>query len=284
MVAVSFLVLPHVITTATTLVDNYAAGNELQAFQTAQPYVPSLAPGAKPPAAAPASVITQLQSIHEPGTNALAQILQQLPEDPPEQPGRAPGFRCRTALRTVDRARRTDSPAGTGGRARAAERHGRAGTGGARRDPPGLRDDPQPGRGRRKDSGLARWCCPKRWRSRASTRLGPPSRRASRSRAREIAKVADPNLRQVLDDELLLVPPGTEAPALLRFQPLASAVQAGKPLTNAQIATVGAADLESLLRQRRSSSRLRRHRRTSGRDGGGCASAAWSSSSLSCSR
>ena len=64
----------------------------------------------------------------------------------------------------------------------------------------------------------------------------------------DIAKVTDPNLRQVLDDELLLVPPGTEAPALLRFQPLASTIQAGKPITNAQIATVGAADLESLLR------------------------------------
>ncbi len=64
----------------------------------------------------------------------------------------------------------------------------------------------------------------------------------------EISKVGDPNLQQVLRDELLLVPPGTEAPALLRFQPLASIVQAGGALSSAQIASVGAPDLESLLR------------------------------------
>jgi hypothetical protein len=66
--------------------------------------------------------------------------------------------------------------------------------------------------------------------------------------AAQIGKVADPNLQQVLNDELLLVPPGTEAAALLRFQPLASAIQSGKSLTSAQIAGVGATDLESLLR------------------------------------
>ncbi len=82
-VAVSFLILPHVITTATTLVDNYAAGVQLQAFQTAQPYAPSLAPGAKPPPAAPSSVIAQLQWVKEPGTDALAQILVNFPKTHP---------------------------------------------------------------------------------------------------------------------------------------------------------------------------------------------------------
>jgi hypothetical protein len=52
----------------------------------------------------------------------------------------------------------------------------------------------------------------------------------------------------VLRDELLLVPPGTEAPALLKFQPLASVVQAGGSVSNAQITGIGASDLESLLR------------------------------------
>ena len=103
------------ITTATTLVDNYAAGNELQAFQTAQPYVPSLTPGAKPPAAAPASVIAQLESIKQPGTNALAQILRNFPKTHPTSlaelqafgaaapyvPSRAPGAADPTARTAV---------------------------------------------------------------------------------------------------------------------------------------------------------------------------------------
>jgi hypothetical protein len=65
----------------------------------------------------------------------------------------------------------------------------------------------------------------------------------------QIAAISDPGLRQVLQDELLLVPPGTEAPALLRFSPLAADIQAGKPVSDAQIASVGASDLEQLLNQ-----------------------------------
>lgn len=73
-VAGSFLVLPVVITTATTLVDNQAAGTELQAFQAAQPYVPAI--GAKTsPAAAPAHVISSLRAVGKPGPTALADIL-----------------------------------------------------------------------------------------------------------------------------------------------------------------------------------------------------------------
>ena len=42
-VALSFLVLPHVITTSTVLVDNQNAGATLQAIQAAQPYAPNTA-------------------------------------------------------------------------------------------------------------------------------------------------------------------------------------------------------------------------------------------------
>ncbi len=40
-VALSFLVLPHVITTSTVLVDNQTAGATLQTIQAAQPYAPN---------------------------------------------------------------------------------------------------------------------------------------------------------------------------------------------------------------------------------------------------
>jgi MFS family permease len=59
-VALSFLVLPHVITTSTVLVDNQNAGSTLQAIQAAQPYAPSASGCA--PTAAPASVIAGLQA------------------------------------------------------------------------------------------------------------------------------------------------------------------------------------------------------------------------------
>ena len=39
--ALSFLVLPYVITTSTVLVDNQNAGATLQAIQAAQPYAPN---------------------------------------------------------------------------------------------------------------------------------------------------------------------------------------------------------------------------------------------------
>ncbi len=73
-VAISFLVLPLVITTATTLVDNQAAGTELQALQAAQPYAPSLGGGTRPPA--PESVLTELRATGKPAPIALAALLQ----------------------------------------------------------------------------------------------------------------------------------------------------------------------------------------------------------------
>jgi hypothetical protein len=73
-VAASFLVLPHVLTTTTVLVDNYAAGTELQALQAANPYVPSLSE-TKPPPPAPASVLAQLRATGEPAPTALADLL-----------------------------------------------------------------------------------------------------------------------------------------------------------------------------------------------------------------
>ncbi len=75
-VAGSFLILPLVITTATTLVDNQTQGAELQAFQAAQPYSPSLT--AAPPSSAPipASVVAQLNATHQPGAETTAALVQ----------------------------------------------------------------------------------------------------------------------------------------------------------------------------------------------------------------
>ena len=74
-VALSFVVLPRVITTSTTLVDNQAAATNLQTFQAAQPYVP--AAGNLNPRAAPASVITALKAMEPSGPGqALAALLQ----------------------------------------------------------------------------------------------------------------------------------------------------------------------------------------------------------------
>ena len=74
-VALSFLVLPYVITTATTLVDNQAAATALQAIQAAEPYAPSTSPPACNAAAAPASVISGLQATDEAGPQTLATLL-----------------------------------------------------------------------------------------------------------------------------------------------------------------------------------------------------------------
>jgi MFS family permease len=73
-VAISFLALPLVITTATTLVDNQTAGAELQALEAAQPYAPSLDGAAKPPA--PESVLEQLRATGKPAPIALATLLE----------------------------------------------------------------------------------------------------------------------------------------------------------------------------------------------------------------
>ena len=71
-VAASFLVLPRVITTSTTLVDNQNAATALTAISTAVPYAPTTACASKP---APASVIAGLQATKEPGPQTLAKII-----------------------------------------------------------------------------------------------------------------------------------------------------------------------------------------------------------------
>jgi MFS family permease len=76
-VAASFLVLPHVITTATTLVDNQGAATDLQAFQAAAPYAPSTTNVNPPPA--PASVLSALESAPAPAelpARTLADVIQ----------------------------------------------------------------------------------------------------------------------------------------------------------------------------------------------------------------
>jgi len=72
-VAASFLVLPRVITTSTTLVDNQGAAGTLQAIQAAVPYAPSTTACAVKDA--PASVMTALQVTHQPGPQTLANVI-----------------------------------------------------------------------------------------------------------------------------------------------------------------------------------------------------------------
>ena len=72
-VAASFLVLPYVITTSNPIVDNVQAASALQAFQAAQPYVPTATSTNLPKA--PQSVITQLEQSAGPPGLALAAIL-----------------------------------------------------------------------------------------------------------------------------------------------------------------------------------------------------------------
>jgi hypothetical protein len=72
-VALSFLVLPHVVTTSTTLVDNQNAAAGLQAIQAAQPYAPSTAGCSSKQA--PANVIAGLRATNQPGPETLATIL-----------------------------------------------------------------------------------------------------------------------------------------------------------------------------------------------------------------
>ncbi len=74
-VALSFLVLPYVITTSTVLVDNQTAATALQAIQAAEPYAPSTAPPACNSKPAPAAVISGLQATDEAGPRTLATLL-----------------------------------------------------------------------------------------------------------------------------------------------------------------------------------------------------------------
>ncbi|HXQ18979.1 MAG TPA: MFS transporter [Acidimicrobiales bacterium] len=71
-VAASFLILPQVITTSTTLVDNQSAANALTAISAAVPYAPTTACAKSP---APVSVIAGLQATREPGPQTLAKII-----------------------------------------------------------------------------------------------------------------------------------------------------------------------------------------------------------------
>ncbi len=77
-VALSFLVLPYVITTSTVLVDNQTAGATLQTIQTAQPYAPNTATLKCSATPAPANVIANLKTTADakPELNTLATILQ----------------------------------------------------------------------------------------------------------------------------------------------------------------------------------------------------------------
>ena len=76
-VALSFLVLPYVITTSTTLVDNQTAGATLQTIQAAQPYAPNTSALKCNATPAPANVISKLQAAPEarPELDTLATIL-----------------------------------------------------------------------------------------------------------------------------------------------------------------------------------------------------------------
>src|SRR5580693_4200668 len=73
-VALSFLVLPYVITTSNVLVDNQGAATALQAIQAAEPYAPSTSPPACNATSSPASVITGLQATKEAGPQTLAAL------------------------------------------------------------------------------------------------------------------------------------------------------------------------------------------------------------------
>src|SRR5579875_359676 len=68
-VAVSFLVIPYVITTATIAVDNQAAATSLQALQAAQPYFPTATKPLPPPM--PATVRAGLEAVGSPGRAAV---------------------------------------------------------------------------------------------------------------------------------------------------------------------------------------------------------------------
>jgi MFS family permease len=74
-VALSFLVLPYVITTTTTLVDNQTAATALQAIQASEPYAPITTALKCNPVPAPATVIGGLEQTGEPGPKTLATIL-----------------------------------------------------------------------------------------------------------------------------------------------------------------------------------------------------------------
>jgi len=72
-VAISFLVLPWVITTSTVLVDNQNAATALSAIKAAVPYAPSSTACASK--RAPANVVSALDATKEPGPETLARVI-----------------------------------------------------------------------------------------------------------------------------------------------------------------------------------------------------------------
>ena len=74
-VALSFLVLPHVITTSTVLVDNQTAGATLQTIEAAVPYAPAPSAPSCSAGQTPAHVIPNLQATKEVGPQTLAKLL-----------------------------------------------------------------------------------------------------------------------------------------------------------------------------------------------------------------
>lgn len=72
-VAASFLVLPRVITTSTTLVDNQGAAATLQTIQAAVPYAPTTSACATKDA--PASILAGLRGTGQPGPKTLAAVI-----------------------------------------------------------------------------------------------------------------------------------------------------------------------------------------------------------------
>ncbi|MFZ0666109.1 MAG: MFS transporter [Acidimicrobiales bacterium] len=247
-VAVSFLVLPRVITTATTLTDHYTAGTELQAFQSAQPYVPSLVPGTKAPAPAPASIVSTLKSIGQPGPDALAQILTNFPKTHPSSLTELQAFQAAQPYvpsTAAGAAIPPVAPASVIAELRATGEKGPIALAAILVAYPASHNATiAAGSIPASDGGIGEALALLSFQPLASNiQAGKPVTSA------QIQKVSDPNLQQVLRDEILLVPPNTEAAALLRFQPIATDIQNGKTVSNAQIASVGASDLESLLHQ-----------------------------------
>ena len=118
-VAGSFLILPHVVTTSSTIVDNQYYLSQLQAFQAAQPYVPS--PGGGPVSPAPQVVIDQLTALQSnqpyPGaalpTTALAAALAEAAHHH-LHPGRLGRSALPPALRSQVLARQAFQPVITG--------------------------------------------------------------------------------------------------------------------------------------------------------------------------
>ena len=82
-VAISFLILPQVITTATTPCRQLHRRHRAAGVPDSAALLAVTDPGAKPPPVAPASVISRTRLDQATGTNALAQILRNFPKTHP---------------------------------------------------------------------------------------------------------------------------------------------------------------------------------------------------------